>query len=218
MIDPDGRFAWFIPLIKGAVGAFTDASAQVTVSMANGQSFGQAMSNIDYTSVGASFVTSAILAPGMSTTAKVVTAGVIAADAMIDVSSSRGIETTITGEKSITNAIIDAAASVLPGKVIDGATSGFNKAISSDLSSNTAAILTNETKSTMKQIQSTVNSTSFQTGASATAEYSGKTVGGQINNMLGTGGSGGSNKGSFAPSDATQIKKPIVLELEILKK
>ena len=218
-IDPDGRFVWFIPLIKGAVGAVIDASAQVTVSMANGQSFGQSLSNIDYTSVVASGVTSALLVPGMSTTAKVVTTSVIAADAMIDASNNRGIETTITGEKSVTNAVVDAAASVLPGKVVDGVTSGFNKAISGDLSSNTAAILTNETKSTMQQVQSAINSTGVQTGANATAEYTGKTVGGQSNNMLGTSGSGGgSNQGSFAPPDATQIKKPILLELELLKK
>ncbi|MDR0939178.1 MAG: DUF6443 domain-containing protein, partial [Mediterranea sp.] len=71
-IDSDGKLPIFlVPLIKGAVGAIVDAAAQVTVSMANGQGFGEAMSNIDYTSVGASFVTSAVTMPGMSTAAKV---------------------------------------------------------------------------------------------------------------------------------------------------
>jgi RHS repeat-associated protein len=67
-VDPDGKLPiLLIPVIKGAVGAVVDAAAQVTVSMANGQDFGEALSNIDYTSVGASFVTSAIAMPGMST-------------------------------------------------------------------------------------------------------------------------------------------------------
>ena len=56
-IEPNGKLPVFlVPLIKGAVGAVVDAAAQVTVSMANGQGFGEAMSNIDYTSVGASSV------------------------------------------------------------------------------------------------------------------------------------------------------------------
>jgi hypothetical protein len=70
-IDPDGRLVWFlIPVFKGLIGGIVDAAAQATVSMANGQGFGKAMSNIDYTSVGASVVTSAITMPGMSTVAK----------------------------------------------------------------------------------------------------------------------------------------------------
>ena len=220
-IDPDGRAVWFLPLIKGAAGAIADAGAQVTVSMANGKNFREAMSNIDYTSVGTSFVTSAVLAPGMSTTAKVATTSFIAADAMIDVSSSRGIETTFTGEKSVTTAVVDALTSVIPGKTVNGTTSNFNKAISGDLSSSTSAILTNETKSTMKQVQSTVNSTGFQTGANAVAEYTGKTVGGKTNGILGTGGVsslGNSSQSLVAQPDATRIKKPELLNLELLKK
>ena len=172
------------------------------------------MSNIDYTSVGASFITSAIAMPGMSTAAKVVTATVIAADAAIDISSSKGVENVVTGEKSVMNTIIDATASVLPGKAVDGATSSFNKAVSTDLSSKTAATLTNETKSSLKQAVSTVNSTGFQTGAKETANYVGKTTGGQANTIVSggssTGGTSVPNTSTVQPNDAIQVKKPLL--------
>ena len=214
LVDVDGRMpVLLVPLIKGAVGAIADAAAQVTVSMANGQSFGQAMSNIDYTSVGASFVTAAIAMPGMSTTAKVVTVTVVAADAAIDV-NAKG-ETLIIGEeKSITNAAIDAVSSVVPGKVVDNVTSGFNKAVSSDLGSSAAATLTKETKSSMKQAQTMVNSTAVQTGANAVADYMGGMIGGQANNEIGTGSTTRISVPLKDPivqqNDATRVQRPII--------
>ena len=72
-IDPDGRAVWFIPLIKGAVGAAADAAVQVSVSRASGMTWGEAVANIDYSSVVASGIVSAITLPGTSATVKGVT-------------------------------------------------------------------------------------------------------------------------------------------------
>jgi RHS repeat-associated protein len=213
-IDPDGRIPILIPLVKGIVGSVVDAAGQVTVSMVNGQGFGEAMSNIDYTSVGASFVTSAITMPGMSTAAKVTTAAVVAADAAIDISANRGVETVVTGGKSVANTAIDAASSVVPGKAVDNVTSSFNKAVSSDLSSNAAATLTKETKSALKQAESVVNSTGVQAGANAAADYVGGVVGGQANKAMSTSSTTKISAPSNAPivqqNDAIRVQKTII--------
>ena len=90
-------------------------------------------------------------------------------------------------EESIKNlAIVDAASSVIPGKVVDNITSTFSKAISSDLTSKTSATLTKETINSMKKLHSNINSTSFQIGSSAIADYLGGYIGGQINNINNT--------------------------------
>jgi RHS repeat-associated protein len=216
-VDVNGDFPVFlIPLAKGAIGAVADAAAQVTVSMANGQSFGQAMSSIDYTSVGASFVTSAIAVPGMSAAAKVATVAVVATDAAIDINAKGEIQTIggVIGEnKSITSTAIDALSSVVPGKVVENVTSSFNKAVSSDLGSNAAATLTKETKSSLKQVQVTVNSTAVQTGANAAADYVGKIVGGQANKVTAISSAINVSVPSKAPlvqpNDATRVQQPI---------
>ena len=216
-IDPDGKLPVFlIPLAKGAVGAIVDAAAQVTISMANGQGFGEAMSNIDYTSVGASFLTSALTMPGMSSAAKTATVTAIVFDAAIDISSSKGIKTVVTGEKAIINAAIDISSSILPGKVIDGITSGFNKAVVSDLSATSAATMTKGTKSGLKQIQSIVNSTSFQTGVNAVGSFVSGLVGGQANTSVSNSGENPkpalTNRlvnQSVQPADAINIQKPL---------
>ncbi|RGN32270.1 RHS repeat-associated core domain-containing protein, partial [Bacteroides oleiciplenus] len=220
-IDPDGKLPVFlIPLAKGAVGAIVDAAAQVTISMANGQGFGEAMSNIDYTSVGASFVTSAIAMPSMSTGKKIVTSAVVAVDAMLDINGKGETETigAITGgDKPISKVAIDAIASFIPGKVVDNVTSGFNKAVGSDLSSSTAATLTKETKSSMKQAQSVVNSTGFQAGANAAADYIGGVVGGQTNKVTSNNSSIGisapTRSSIVQPNDAIRIQKNIIYPL-----
>ncbi len=226
-VDPDGRMPVFlVPLIKGSVGAIVDAAAQVTVSMANGKSFGQAMSSIDYSSVGTSFVTSAIVTPGMSTTAKVATVGVIAVDAAVDFNMKGEIQSIggVVGEnKSITNATIDAVSSVVPGKVVDNLSSSFNKAINSDLSSNAAAALKKETKSSMRQAQATVNSTSVQTGVNAVADYVGGLIGGQTNEAV----NNSKSKSNFLtlpkpstslPNDATRVQNNFINpKLKLLK-
>ena len=114
--------------------------------------------------------------PGMSTAAKVATVAVVATDVAIDVNAKGEIQTIggVIGEnKSITNTAIDAVSSVIPGKVVDNVTSGFNKSVTFDLGSSAAATLTKETKSSMKQAQATVNSTAVQTGTNTIADYTG---------------------------------------------
>ena len=211
-IDPDGR-VWFIPLIKGAIGAVVDATAQVSVSMANGQNFKEAISNIDYTSVGTAFVASALFSPGMSTAAKVTTTTVIATDALFDITSNNGVQSVLTGEKTVFSATIDAAASILPGKAVDGVTSSFNKAVSSDLSSNTAATLTKGAKETLKQTQTTLNGEVVQTVLNEAASYTGGIVGGQLNRDLNTNNrdfsTSKANQNIVHPVDATRVQRPL---------
>ena len=216
-IDPDGKLPVFlIPLVKGTVGAIVDAAAQVTISMANGQGFGEAMSNIDYTSIGSSFVTSALTMPGMSTAAKTATVATITLDAVVDISSRKGVETVVTGEKEIVNAAVDISSSVLPGKAVDRITSGFNQAVASDLTATSAATMTKGTKSGLKQAQSIVNSTGVQIGANVVGDFIGGLAGGQVNTSVNS--SGGSTKpvstsksvNQFVqPADAINVQKPL---------
>jgi hypothetical protein len=86
------------------------------------------------------------------------------------------------------------------------------------LKSGAAATLTDGTKSQMRQIQSTVNSTGVQIGARETANFVGTFEGGQAKEILGPSGiSTGNSNNSFAPADATRIQKP-VLDLELFRK
>ena len=61
-------------------------------------------------------MTSALLSPGMSTAAKVTTASVIAVDVAVDYSDNKGLEYIGEG-KTPGKAALDAAASLVPGKV-----------------------------------------------------------------------------------------------------
>ena len=177
-IDPDGRNPFAYALIKGAIGAAVDAAAQISVSMAGGTTFGQAVSNIDLTSVGASFVTSALMAPGMSTTAKVVSASTTALDAMVDYDRKNGVRSIdgIIGEKKEGAKIgVDVAASVLPRSehIVNNVSSGFTKAIDAELGSKIAATYTKETKAYMKQVRSIINNPITQSSVTAVAGYTG---------------------------------------------
>jgi hypothetical protein len=199
--SPDGRFVWLLPIVKGAIGAVIDASAQMSVSMANGQSLGQSVSNIDYTSVGASFITSAVTAPGMSTVAKAIGITAIAADAAVDVSQTKGVESVITGNKSITKTMIDAATSLIPAdKGIQKLTDNFNHAITSDLTSNAAKTLTKDAKTALKNTQKIANSKTMQTSANAAANYLVNITGGQGNEMV--------NKSSNMSKPANYVERP----------
>ncbi|MFR2069169.1 MAG: RHS repeat domain-containing protein [Bacteroides nordii] len=217
LIEPDGKLPVFlIPLAKGTVGAIVDAAAQVTISMANGQGFSEAMSNIDYTSVGASFVTSALAMPGMSAAAKTATVTTAALDAAVDISSSRGVETVVTGEKTIVNSAVDISSSVLSGKAVDGIISGFNKAVTSDLTATSAATMTKGTLSGLRQAQSLVNSTGFQIGVNAIGSFIGGMAGGQanisLNNLRGNLKPAFTNKSVnqfVQPTDAINVHKPL---------
>ena len=178
-IDYDGEYPILLPLIKGAVGAVVDATAQVSVAMADDQGFFEALSNIDYTSIGASFMTSALLSPGMSTAAKVTTASVIAVDVAVDYSENKGLEYIGEG-KTPGKAALDAAASLVLGKVARGVTSGLEKAIVSDLSSKASATLSKEIKSSLMQMQTIVNSDGFQIGTNVIANFTAGLINGQL--------------------------------------
>ena len=104
--------------------------------------------------------------------------------------------------------IYAAAASILPAKAVNGLTSSFNKAVSSDLSSSTAAILTNETKSSLRQAVSTVNSMGFQTGVNVAADFTGKMIGGQVKAIVGGGGIPSTS--IVQPNDAIQVRNPFL--------
>jgi len=239
VIDPDGRIAFPLLLIpagkaivkgiaakgakgaiaKGIVGAGVDMTAQVTVGMINDQSFGQAMSNVDLTSVGASAITSALVGPGMSSTAKRTTLGVIGTDAMVDFSfnETRTAGGIIGESKPLSNMVIDAVTSYLPGRAVDGATSRFNNAISSDLGAGRHT-MSNAAKSGIQKQQTIVNSAGFQTTAQGVANFAGTMTGRQANTVLGspTNQTNHFTDGSrvnliqpiVQPTDATRINTP----------
>lgn len=216
-IDPDGKMpALIYGLIKGFCGAIIDVCAQVTVAMDNGDNFEQAISKIDYTSVGASFVTSAIASPEMSTTAKVATVATVAGDAAIDIQANGDSESIlgIIGKepKPITNAAVDAVFSTVPGKVVDNAKAGFNKAVTSDLKSNTAATLTKETRTSLKQAQETVKSLPAEIVTDAITSYPAGVLSGQINTELDKFSTGVLNSQNplVQPNDATRIQRTVI--------
>ncbi len=227
-IDPDGRFPWLIPVIKGAVGAVIDAGAQMTVFRANGQTWGEAFSNIDYTSVGASFVAGAIGAPGVSTATKAaVTAGAIAVDAAVDIRGNGEVRSVFGKEqeqgKTGLQAGVDAAASLIPGKVVDNATSSITKAVAGDLGSNAAATMTKATKTELRNMSEMVNSAGFQGAAKAAADYTGGVVGGQVQQQIQGMNDGANRPASTAqpavqPADATRMYRPAIIEEEWRKR
>ncbi|MDE5554398.1 MAG: hypothetical protein K2J10_04360 [Muribaculaceae bacterium] len=119
-IDKDGYVAMAIPLIKGFCGAGTDFLTQMSVNLGTGQSFLDAVWNIDLTSVLTSGLTSAMLVPGASLGTKAAAIAINVGDAVVDVKLS-GI-TYVGGEEDETkktwlDALIDLAASVIPWMV-----------------------------------------------------------------------------------------------------
>lgn len=173
--DPNGEIPWIlIPIIKGVAGAAIDAAAQVTISMANGQGFSQAVLKIDYTSVLTAGVTSAILKPGASTAVKYGGTILIIIDAAVDADFEGNVESAygIVGEeKPMQNVAIDLVASKLNGKSVDKFTGDLNKAVNDDLASTAAATLSKEEKNSMRQLQSNVNSDAVQTTLKSATGY-----------------------------------------------
>ena len=80
--------------------------------------------------------------------------------------------------------VIDIASSVVPGKAADKIMSGLNKAITSDLNSNTAATMTKEIRSELVNAQKNINSLSGETVKESTANFIGGLVGGQTNEFF----------------------------------
>ena len=219
LVDIEGGHPVVYALLKGLVGAVADAGAQITVSRAAGLSFGQAVSNIDYTSVGASFVTSALAIPGMSTTAKVVSASVIATDVLFDINMEGDIQSVggiVGNKKPNAKVAIDVAANALPGgeKVINDFTSGFTKAIDADLGSKAAATLTKEAKTSLKQAREIANNKYLQLITKGVAIYSGGLMEGSskeaVNTIIPNSYKNNSNPAydpSCQPVDATRVNK-----------
>ncbi len=187
-VDMGGDFpAFVIPLIKGVAGAVVDAAAQVSVFMANGKSFSQSLSNIDYTSVGTSFLTSALAGPGISTGTKIGMGIATTTDALVDVKVNGEVEAIggIVGEnKPVGKIAVDAVSSVAPGKAANELVSGLNKAISSDLSSSAAAAMTKEVRSELVNAQKNINSLSGEIIRESTANFTGSLIGGQANEIF----------------------------------
>ncbi len=196
-IDPDGREPFTLAIlarmaIGAAIGVGIDLTIQMSVNMSiNNQSFGEAFSNIDWTSVGASAATGAVGIPGanvFSNSVKVaIIATAVATDAAVDVSIAQGNQSVFNGEKSLTTATIDAAGSLIGGKVSDDIIKSAKNSISSDISSGTFLTLNNAEKSTLRQTHYVVNSQSFEAGTK-TAVGLGAEVGKQgAKNVIGTG-------------------------------
>ena len=171
-VDEEGKIPLIIPLVKGLIGAAIDATTQVSISMLTGNSFSEAVGNIDVVSVGKSFVTSAI--SGVKIDGKVVNtilkstaAACEVVDAAVDVNYTDGIEYIGSEEKEISDAVIDVSMSFLGNGLADGFINSFKKAISEDLSSKAAATLTKETKTNLKKTRDFVSSYEFETAVSA---------------------------------------------------
>ena len=173
--DPDGEIPWIlIPIIKGVAGAAIDAAAQVTISMANGQSFSQAVSKIDYTSVLTAGITSAILTPGASTAVKYTGTILMIIDAAVDANFEGEVKSAggFVGEKKpMGDVAIDIVASKINGKGVDKFTSDLNKAVNEDLTSKAAATLSKQEKTSMRQLQSNINSDAVQTALKSATGY-----------------------------------------------
>ena len=111
------------------------------------------------------------------------TTAVIAGDAAVD-ANIQGDVTYVGKGKTVTEASVDVAAAILPGKAIDQLTEGFTKALTGDLTANSAATMTKQTKAGLKRIRSTINGTKFQNSANGTADYAGGTLGTLINDEI----------------------------------
>ncbi len=118
-VDRDGNIP--LPVILALSGAVTDFVTQISVNMVKGDSFWQAIGNVDVTSVLTSAATSAILGPIGSKSVKIgVSAVTSAADAAVDININGDI-VYVGGdgecEKTVAESCIDFGASFLPGIV-----------------------------------------------------------------------------------------------------
>ena len=180
-VDKDGEVPFIVPfLVKGLIGAAVDATTQFTISMASGKGWTEAFSDIDLTSVGASFVSSALPLPKVG---KIV---VEVVDAAVDIKAKGKIGYIFTGTKNISHAIVDVAVSKVSDKIADGFTNGLSKAISNDLSAKSAATMTKETKEGLKQTQKFINGKGFQTTVSAVTEFKAGVTGELVKQQIDT--------------------------------
>lgn len=103
-VDKDGKLPVIVvPIIKGVLGGALDYGVQVGLNMLQGSSFSKAVDKVDWTSVGAAALSSAMGTVGTSTAMKLITQGtIVAADAMVDITIDQGLErSTLLGVKRV---------------------------------------------------------------------------------------------------------------------
>ncbi|MDR1671655.1 MAG: RHS repeat-associated core domain-containing protein [Alistipes sp.] len=199
-IDPDGRFPWAVLLVKGAIGAWTDIAAQIAVQMTvKERNFGEAILNLDWTSVGSSAVIGAIGAPGASTGAKATIGAAIAVDAATDVSFAEA--KAIFAGKTMGEAAADAIFGAAGSAVSDAAVSGLKSAAAADMASSTFSTLSSGEKQTVRAVNAAVNSRATKIGVDLGTSFATKSMSEAIKPALQGSPSSGSS-GSSANSDS----------------
>ena len=159
--DPDGKAVWFIPLIKGVVGAAVDAGAQVTVSLSAGKTFMESLKSVDLTSVGTSVITSAVISPGASKGLKAAVVGANLLDAGVDYSIDDGTKT-VFDEKNIGKATVEFTLGIASGLASNGVQKAFEKDTNAKLAPSAAAPLTKAERASLRSRRDFVKSEKFQ--------------------------------------------------------
>jgi len=158
--DPDGKAVWFIPLIKGVVGAAVDAGAQVTVSLSAGKTFMESLKSVDLTSVGTSFITSAVISPGASKGLKAAVVGANLLDAGVDYSIDDGFSS-IADNKTIEEAFVGFAIDVASSEASKAMQKAFVKDASAKLAPSVAAPLTKAERASLRSRKAFAGSETF---------------------------------------------------------
>lgn len=179
-VDPDGNVVWFIPLVKGLAGAAIDAGAQITVSMAMGKNFKESIKELDLTSIGASFVSSALLSPGLSSAtkatkgAKVAAVGLNVANAAVDYTYKDGV-TFVLGDnsynKDIKNVVTDMLFSTASDFVSSKTLSAFGADVDRMMSPSYLSPLTKDQKEYVRQMNKLVKGDLFPAINNAPTSY-----------------------------------------------
>ncbi|MFV0290568.1 MAG: hypothetical protein ACK5IJ_06675 [Mangrovibacterium sp.] len=203
-----------------AIGAGIDFTTQMATNMMlKDHSFGEAFSNVDWTSVGASAAIGAVGVPGSNlakSTKTIVTATAVAGDAMIDITNLDGNKNIFNGEKSLTDASIDVAGAVISSKVSGAIVNGAKKAVADDIASGAYHTLTKGNKAGLRQIEKTVSGQAFKTGVEGTIGFTTSGLKHGAKEMLNSESSGGNYLSPIIPdythpSDNTRVVQPKVL-------
>ena len=158
--DPDGKAVWFIPLIKGVVGAAVDAGAQVTVSLSAGKTFMESLKSVDLTSVGTSFITSAVISPGASKGLKAAVVGANLLDAGVDYSIDDGFSS-IADNKTIEEAFVGFAIDIASSEASKAMQKAFVKDANAKLAPSVAAPLTKAERASLRSRKAFAESETF---------------------------------------------------------
>jgi RHS repeat-associated protein len=119
-VDPDGETPW---LVGAVVGGGLDFAIQVGTNLAQGQSFGNAVSNVDYKSVAVSAAAGAVGAGLATKVSKLGKLAQFGAETVIDATSSAAGQLAENGSVNLTNVGIDVVAGRTVGKLAGEATS-----------------------------------------------------------------------------------------------